>query len=86
MRALDPRLLRYARATRAFLGLSVVLGVVSALLVVAQAWLIAEVVSKSFLGHEDLSQLQDQLLALLAVVVARALVAWGAELAPGGRI
>jgi thiol reductant ABC exporter CydD subunit len=81
VRALDPRLLRYARATRAFLGLSVILGVLGALLIVAQAWLIAEVVSEAFLGHQSLSQLQEPVLALLAVVLARALIAWGAELA-----
>ena len=81
MRALDPRLLHYARATRAFLGLSVAIGVLSALLIVAQAWLIADVVAEAFLGHKGLSQMQDQLLALLAVVLARAFLAWGAELA-----
>ena len=50
MRALDPRLLRYARATRTFLVVSVSLGVLSALLIVAQAWLLADVVSRAFLG------------------------------------
>ena len=81
MRALDPRLLRYARATRNFLIASVSLGCVSGVLIVAQAWLIADVVSRAFIGGESLSQLQTPMVILLAVVLARALVAWGAELA-----
>ena len=37
----DPRLSRYARATRSFIGASIGLGSLSALLIIAQAWLIA---------------------------------------------
>jgi thiol reductant ABC exporter CydD subunit len=81
MRALDPRLLRYARVTRVFLVISIGLGVLSALLIVAQAWLLADVVAGAFRSGRSLSQLQTQLIALLAVVLARAVVAWGAELA-----
>jgi len=81
VRALDPRLARYARATRAFVVVSVSLGIASALLIVAQAWLVADVVSRAFLGGEGLAQLKAPMTALLAVVLARALVAWSAELA-----
>ncbi len=81
MKALDQRLLAYARATRTFLFLSVALGVLSALLIVAQAWLLADVVARAFLGGRDLAQLRTPLTALLLVVLARAAVAWAAELA-----
>jgi thiol reductant ABC exporter CydD subunit len=81
VRALDQRLLAYARATRKFLFFSVALGVLSALLIVAQAWLLAEVVSRAFLGGRSLAQLQTPLIVLLLVVLARATVAWAAELA-----
>ncbi len=81
MRALDPRLLRYARATRTFLYVSVGLGMISALLIVAQAWLLADVVAGAFRHGRDLAQLRTPLSVLLCVVVARAAVAWGAELA-----
>ncbi len=81
MRALDPRLLRYARATRTFLFLSVGLGAFSALLIVAQAWLLADVVAGAFRHGKDLAELRTPLIALLCVVLARAAVAWGAELA-----
>jgi thiol reductant ABC exporter CydD subunit len=81
VRALDPKLLHYARATRTFLIVSVVLGVLSALLIVAQAWLLADIVASAFLGGKGLVQLRTPLVVLLFVVVARALVAWVAELA-----
>jgi thiol reductant ABC exporter CydD subunit len=81
VRALDPRLLRYARATRTLLFVSVALGSLSALLIVAQAWLLADVVARAFIGGDSLAQLQTPLAFLLAVVVARAVLAWAAELA-----
>jgi ATP-binding cassette subfamily C protein CydCD len=81
MRALDPRLSQYARATRTFLFASVGLGAVSALLIVSQAWLLADVVAGAFSNGKSVAQLQTPLIALLCVVVARAVVAWGAELA-----
>ncbi len=82
MRALDPRLLRYARkATRTFLFVSVALGSLGALLIVAQAWLLADVVARAFIGGRSLAQLRTPLTVLLAVVVARAILAWAAELA-----
>jgi ATP-binding cassette, subfamily C, bacterial CydCD len=83
VRALDPRLLRYARATRTFLLVSVGLGALSALLIVCQAWLLADVVASAFSHHESVAQLRTPLIVLLAVIVARAVVAWGAELAAG---
>ncbi|MFZ2113008.1 MAG: thiol reductant ABC exporter subunit CydD, partial [Solirubrobacteraceae bacterium] len=83
MRALDPRLLQYARATRTFLFLSVALGSLRTLLIVAQAWLLVDVVVGAFSHGEDLTQLKGPLIALLFVVMARALVAWAAELAAG---
>jgi thiol reductant ABC exporter CydD subunit len=83
LRALDPRLLHYARATRTFLFVSVGLGALSALLIVSQAWLLANVVASAFSNGKSLAQLQTPLTLLLCVVVARAVVAWGAELAAG---
>ena len=83
MRALDQRLLRSARATRTFLFVSVALGTCSALLIVSQAWLIADVVACAFIGGQGLAQLQTPLIALLLIVLARATVAWAAELAAG---
>lgn len=77
--AFDPRLLAYARSTRVFLVLSVLVGAMTALLVVAQAWLIAQVVAGAFVHHRSLGSLRGPVVALLAVIVGRAILAWAAE-------
>jgi len=76
---IDPRLIRYTRDTRRFLELSVVLGVVTAALVAAQAWFVAVCVAGAFLDHRDLAALRPDLAALLGVVAARAVVVWSTE-------
>ncbi|GGN03104.1 hypothetical protein GCM10011578_025800 [Streptomyces fuscichromogenes] len=81
MKPIDPRLLRYARATRLFLVAVVGLGAVGAGLVIAQAMLIAEVVVGAFQHSHPASELRTPLLLLAAVAVGRALVSWLTELA-----
>jgi ATP-binding cassette, subfamily C, bacterial CydCD len=75
----DPRLMRYARTTRRFVVLSVLIGGMTALLVVAQAWLIATVANDAFFHHGSVSSLRDPLGLLLAVIVGRAVLAWATE-------
>jgi ATP-binding cassette subfamily C protein CydCD len=48
-------------------------------LVIAQAWLIATVVADAFLEHRGAASLRGPLVALLAVVVGRAVLAWATE-------
>ncbi|WP_314409639.1 thiol reductant ABC exporter subunit CydD [Streptomyces sp. DSM 40484] len=81
MKPIDPRLLRYARATRLFLMAVVGLGVVGAGLVVAQAMLIAEVVVGAFQHGLSTAELRTPLLLLAAVAIGRALISWLTELA-----
>ncbi|GAA3723146.1 thiol reductant ABC exporter subunit CydD [Streptomyces tremellae] len=81
MKPIDPRLLRYARATRFFLVATVVLGAVGAGLVIAQAMLIAEVVVGAFHHGRGAGSLLTPLALLGAVAAGRALVAWLTELA-----
>ncbi|WP_329066279.1 thiol reductant ABC exporter subunit CydD [Streptomyces sp. NBC_01429] len=81
MKPIDPRLLRYARATRFFLAAVVALGLAGAALVIAQAMLIAEVVVGAFQHGLGGSGLRTPLLLLVAVAVGRALVSWLTELA-----
>lgn len=81
MKPIDPRLLRYARATRLFLVAVVGLGAVGAGLVIAQAMLIAEVVVGAFQHGQSVAELRTPLLLLVAVAVGRALVSWLTELA-----
>ncbi|MFI1014493.1 thiol reductant ABC exporter subunit CydD [Streptomyces sp. NPDC020965] len=81
MKPIDPRLLRYARATRGFLLAVVLLGLVGAALVVAQAMLIAEVVVGAFEKGLPAADLMTPLTLLAAVAVGRAAVSWLTELA-----
>ncbi|KAA0933664.1 thiol reductant ABC exporter subunit CydD [Streptomyces apricus] len=81
MKPIDPRLLRYARATRFFLMAVVGLGAVGAGLVIAQAMLIAEVVVGAFQQGLSTGELRTPLLLLVAVAIGRALVSWLTELA-----
>ncbi|MFF9702887.1 thiol reductant ABC exporter subunit CydD [Streptomyces griseofuscus] len=79
MKPVDPRLLRYARATRFFLVAVVALGAIGAGLVIAQAMLLAEVVVGAFQHGRSLAELTTPLLLLVAVSVGRALGAWLTE-------
>ncbi|MEV8003721.1 thiol reductant ABC exporter subunit CydD [Streptomyces parvus] len=81
MKPIDPRLLHHARATRLFLAAVVALGLVGALLVIAQAMLIAELVVGGFEDGLTVTELRTPLLLLAAVALGRALVAWLTELA-----
>ncbi|MGC9537020.1 thiol reductant ABC exporter subunit CydD [Streptomyces sp. UG1] len=81
MKPIDPRLLRYARATRLFLIAVVGLGAVGAVLVIAQAMLIAEAVVGAFQHGMSAAELRTPLLLLVAVAIGRAVVAWLTELA-----
>ena len=76
---LDPRLLQYTRSTRRFLTLAVALGGATALLLIAQAWLIATVVAEAFVDHRGLASLRGPLGALALVIAGRALLAWAGE-------
>ncbi len=75
----DPRLLAYARGTRRYLLLTVVLGGVTAGLVLAQAWLIANTISDVVFHHRGLAYVRTLVVVLVMVIVARSLVAWLGE-------
>ena len=79
MRPIDPRLLRYARSTRGFLALSVILGAVIAILVIFQARLLSTAIVDVAQGGLTLDSVGGTLLALAAVIAARALVTWLGE-------
>ncbi|MEV8624901.1 thiol reductant ABC exporter subunit CydD [Streptomyces sp. NPDC051079] len=81
MKPIDPRLLHHARATRVFLTAVVGLGLVGAVLVVAQAMLVAELVVGAFQKGLSVSGLTTPLLLLAGVAAGRGLVAWLTELA-----
>jgi ATP-binding cassette, subfamily C, bacterial CydD len=76
---LDPRLVRRAGAVRAMLALDVALGILAALLVLAQAILIAAVAARIF-GGATLDELSVPLLLLVATSICRAAAASGFEI------
>jgi thiol reductant ABC exporter CydD subunit len=75
---LDPRLRRRARPARLLLAADAVIGVATALLVLAQAVLLARVAARGFEGA-SLRELLTPVVLLAAVVVARAATTWGFE-------
>ena len=79
MKPVDPRLLRQAKAARAFIVASIVLGVTTAGLIVVQATLIADLISRTFIGGATARQQRAELVELAVVLVARAVVTWVAE-------
>jgi ATP-binding cassette, subfamily C, bacterial CydD len=78
MRPVDPRLLRYARAARGYLACTVGLGAAGTALILAQAGLLAHALAAAARGT-GADALSGTLLALLAVVAARAAVTYGGE-------
>ncbi|MBA4609181.1 thiol reductant ABC exporter subunit CydD [Aeromicrobium sp. Marseille-Q0843] len=72
MRPLDPRLVRRSATVRTHLVWSVVLGVVTALLIIGVSWCVAEVVARRFTGDEVLLLP----LAIAAAFGLRAVIAW----------
>ena len=85
MGPLDPRLVHRVRAVRVMLVVAdAVLGVLAALLVLAQAVLLARVAARGFEGA-GLGELTLPLVLLVAVAACRGAAAWGFEVgrAPG---
>jgi ABC-type transport system involved in cytochrome bd biosynthesis fused ATPase/permease subunit len=80
MRSLDPRLVRRAKPVRVLLGADVAIGIATTVLVLAQASLFAWIVAHAFHGG-TLADVEPALVALLCVFVARAILAWGFEVA-----
>jgi len=78
MRPLDPRLLRYASATRGTLAAGALLSVLQTANVVAFAWLVTDVVVRAIAG-EPVSALSGTLVLLGVVVAVRAVLFWAVE-------
>jgi thiol reductant ABC exporter CydD subunit len=81
VRPYDPRLARHARATRGYLAGTAALGLAGVALIIAQAHLLASAVTGVFLGGRGLADLRPLLAGLAAVVLGRAVLAWGQEVA-----
>ncbi|KDN18750.1 thiol reductant ABC exporter subunit CydD [Amycolatopsis rifamycinica] len=79
MKPLDPRLLRHASAVRPFVLACAALGALTAMLVLAQAELLAKTITWAFLDGFSLRSLVLPLGLLMLVVLARAGITWLAE-------
>lgn len=91
MKPLDPRLLRYAAASRSFLVIAVFLGLAQVTLVIIFSWLLASVLARAaawvgIIGEVPpagttalLPELLPALSGLAAVVVGRVILAWAVE-------
>jgi ATP-binding cassette subfamily C protein CydD len=80
VKPLDPRLLRRARAARRYVVLTAVLGLASAVLVVAQALAVAALVARAVAERSVDADVAARLLGVLVAVAAgRAAVAWAQE-------
>ncbi|MCD2195210.1 thiol reductant ABC exporter subunit CydD [Actinomycetospora endophytica] len=79
MTVLDRRALPYVTAARLDIGLTALAGVLTAGLIIVQAGLLADLVTRAFLGGEGLHDLAGLLVALGVVVAARALLGWLGE-------
>src|SRR4051794_10448155 len=78
MRPLDPRLLRYASATRGTLAAGAVLATLQTVFVVAFAWLVTDLIVRAIAG-DSLATLGRTLGLLAAVVVGRAVLVWAVD-------
>lgn len=81
MRPVDPRLLKYARSTRGFLLVAIVIGVVTAGLVIWQARLLSGVIVDVTSAGATWANVSGAVGILLGIFVLRALLAWAAEAA-----
>lgn len=81
MRPVDPRLLKYARSTRGFLLVAVLIGVATAALVIWQARLLSGVIVDVTSRGATWADVSGAIAILLGAFGVRALLAWAAEAA-----
>jgi ATP-binding cassette subfamily C protein CydD len=76
---IDKRLLGLARTSRAGFILTISQGLAGGALTVIQAWLLSRAVNRVFLAEQALGAINGLMGTLLAVIVLRAVLAWGME-------
>ena len=76
MKPFDPRLLRYSRSSRGFIFTLVLIAVVGAVATIGQAFLLVDLICKFFQQKRTFSSLTHEVVALAAVFIARALLAY----------
>jgi thiol reductant ABC exporter CydD subunit len=81
VKALDPRLLHHAAASRRYVVASALVTVASGLLLIVGAFAVSELVVRPFQDRADLADLRGPLIVLALVVVGRAGLAWTSQVA-----
>lgn len=81
MRPFDPRLLHYSRASRRFVVAVVVIGVLTAVLVIVQAFALTEIVVPVFTSGADFDAIRTAFVVLAVVILVRVVLAYLAEAA-----
>ena len=80
MKPVDPRLFRYARSTRVFTLIAVVLGTLTAVLIIGQAWLLSQVIVGVTGNNKLLAESSFAITALAGVFFGRFILAWASEI------
>jgi len=79
VRPLDPRLLRYARSSRVYLFLTVVIAITSAVFTITQAYLLTKIIVDIFQKHAVFAGIKSSLIALIVVFIARTILSYFTE-------
>ena len=79
MRPLDPWLLRYARSSRVYLFLTVVIAITSAVFTITQAYLLTKIIVDIFQKHAVFAGIKSSLIALIAVFIGRTILSYFTE-------
>lgn len=77
----DWKLLRKVPAVRSLLAVTVSLSTATGVLIIIQAWYLSCIIANAFLDNQALPQLTLLLGGMLVVIVTRAALTWGSELA-----
>ena len=76
MKPVDPRLFRYARSTRRFFVISVLVGALTALFVILQAWFLSSILVDVIGNGNSLGSVSFAITALILSFGARAILIW----------
>lgn len=71
---MNPRLLKEVKPVRILLGLVVLQGVLSGILIIFQAYDLADIVNRVYLDHQGFVHVEHTIWSLLVIIIARALL------------
>ena len=78
---INKRLFQYVKTMRVYVVAVALLGLLTALCIVLQSHYIAQIINRVFLARQSLAQVTSALSILLLVLIGRAALVWGGEVA-----